>query len=415
MKADESQRSPAKVFYSWQSDLPNKTNRSLIEDALNLALKSINGAGNTSVELDQDSRGVPGSPDIPAVIFEKIRSAAVVVCDVSIVTESGAPRPSPNPNVLVELGYAYGTSGPIRVVSILNEATGSITDLPFDVSRRRVVTYRMSEEDQPATARNGLAKKLTSQIQAILAEAPTQNAPLGIEELEATFASRRSEFQSHLQHASEDTGSALLGLRATLAPTLKIQVDYRASYEIVASLNRSVEAQAGGKILKPTLPFCDTVKHPKPMYRGVSQELSLAGELSHQFHVFENGVIDCWWIDRHHEGILSAEWVVAFLVSACRVVRAVLSDAQQDVEYRLELEIHSPGRPGTQLHPYSDLYWRPKTAELANPLTLPWYEVSISTMNYLISNVLRDIFNSAGVDPPELRVALDEEIEAPST
>ena len=30
------------IFYSWQSDLPSKTNRSFIEDAIKKALKSIN-------------------------------------------------------------------------------------------------------------------------------------------------------------------------------------------------------------------------------------------------------------------------------------------------------------------------------------------------------------------------------------
>ena len=30
------------IFYSWQSDLPSKTNRNFIEDAIKKALKSIN-------------------------------------------------------------------------------------------------------------------------------------------------------------------------------------------------------------------------------------------------------------------------------------------------------------------------------------------------------------------------------------
>src|SRR6266446_2290788 len=69
------QRGPtvnARVFYSWQSDLPNATNRGFIEKALEEAAKSIRAEGSISVDpvIDRDTAGVPGSPDIASTILE---------------------------------------------------------------------------------------------------------------------------------------------------------------------------------------------------------------------------------------------------------------------------------------------------------------------------------------------------------
>ena len=62
------------IFYSWQSDLPNKTNRGFIEEALEKAVKSIRSDNTIEVELviDRDTKDIPGSPDISKTILEKI-------------------------------------------------------------------------------------------------------------------------------------------------------------------------------------------------------------------------------------------------------------------------------------------------------------------------------------------------------
>ena len=61
-----------KIFYSWQSDLANPTNRGLIGFALEDAAKSLRTIEVEPV-LDRDTRGVPGSPDIA-----NIRSLSVM-------------------------------------------------------------------------------------------------------------------------------------------------------------------------------------------------------------------------------------------------------------------------------------------------------------------------------------------------
>jgi hypothetical protein len=67
-----------KIFYSWQSDLANATNRGFIEKALENAAKFIRNDDSIKVEpvIDRDTKDVPGSPDIAHTIFDKIEPSA---------------------------------------------------------------------------------------------------------------------------------------------------------------------------------------------------------------------------------------------------------------------------------------------------------------------------------------------------
>jgi hypothetical protein len=138
----------SKVFYSWQSDLPEATNFDFIESSLRIATRSIRDDDSISVEpvIDRDTAGVPGAPDIAATIFEKIEESDVFVCDVSIINAGAGGRPTSNPNVLIELGYALKTHGPERIILVMNRAFGSPELLPFDLRMKRVVTYELAAD-----------------------------------------------------------------------------------------------------------------------------------------------------------------------------------------------------------------------------------------------------------------------------
>jgi hypothetical protein len=113
------------IFYSWQADLPASTNRTLVEDALRLAVKDVAAEDTVDViTIERDVCGNPGAPDISATIFEMIANSDVFVGDVSIVHRAESGRFIPNPNVLVELGFAVGTLGWERVVMVANESYG---------------------------------------------------------------------------------------------------------------------------------------------------------------------------------------------------------------------------------------------------------------------------------------------------
>ena len=172
------------VFYSWQRDLPNATNRGLIEDALDAALADLKKADpRAAVDAapDRDTQGVAGSPDIVSTIFGKIDAAAVFVADVSIVSARDAERPSPNPNVLVEWGYAMRALGPGRVVSVFNTHFGAVETLPFDLRGRRVLTYECDPNvPERASVRRRLSAALKDSIASCLTEASASSSSIAI-------------------------------------------------------------------------------------------------------------------------------------------------------------------------------------------------------------------------------------------
>lgn len=174
------------VFYSWQSDLPNACNRGFIHDALASAAAAITADNSIAVEpvIDRDTQGVPGSPDIASTIFAKITASDVFVADVSSVIRTQA-RATPNPNVLIELGYALKSLGPERVILVFNRAFGKIEELPFDLRARRVLTYEMPATGTPrGPERKQLEKQLDTAIRTALAHQHASPSPPSIPALE---------------------------------------------------------------------------------------------------------------------------------------------------------------------------------------------------------------------------------------
>jgi hypothetical protein len=137
-----------RVFDSWQSDLQNNTNRGVVKSCIEKALDEIRKDKTIPFEPEYDTaiRKESGSPHIATRIFRKIRKTCAVVSDVSIVYPG--KKPAPNPNVLVELGYAARAIGWPRVVMVMNTAFGGKDggpaepkDLPFDIGYRYRVLY----------------------------------------------------------------------------------------------------------------------------------------------------------------------------------------------------------------------------------------------------------------------------------
>ena len=142
-----------RVFYSWQTDLPDVVNLRLIRNALNQAANVINSDHEMSlhVVVDEATRDVPGSPDIKDSIFRKIREADAFVCDLTKVAEvrngTREARKYCNPNVAIELGYAIRVLGWHRIIVVFNQAYGAVpADLPFDVRSHRCSIYRCNVE-----------------------------------------------------------------------------------------------------------------------------------------------------------------------------------------------------------------------------------------------------------------------------
>jgi hypothetical protein len=168
------------IFFSWQSDLPNATNRGFIQTALENAASIIASDQTVTIEpvIDRDTLGVPGSPDIAHTILSKITASDAFVADVSIVARD-TKRAVPNPNVLIELGYALKALGHERVIMVFNRAFGKIEELPFDLRARRVLTYEMPEESASrSTERKALEKSVEAAIRsAVPLSVPAREEP----------------------------------------------------------------------------------------------------------------------------------------------------------------------------------------------------------------------------------------------
>jgi hypothetical protein len=241
------------IFYSWQSDLPNRTNRSFIQQALENVTKGIRSDDSVDVEpvVDRDTQGVPGSPDIAKTIFQKIASADIVVADVSFINPSQQGRRTPNPNILLELGYALHALGDERVILVFNTAYGTLEGLPFDLRMRRVMPFSMPETGQERSSeRRALESKLDEAIRVALGSIkPAPSVSLLSEALESVeklapnrvLVVRRlwAEIQGRIQATrpkSVSEGATTQDLLDAIAATLDVAVDYTRLAATIATM-----------------------------------------------------------------------------------------------------------------------------------------------------------------------------------
>lgn len=157
-----------KLFYSWQSDLPNNTNRGYINNCIEKASKKIYEVNNSISEysIDSDSRDESGTPDLVSSIFSKIDECDIFIADISIINTTSNQRKTPNPNVLIELGYASKALGWDNILCLFNSEYGKIEELPFDIRFRKPIQYNTSQDKSAAKKR--LISDLYTGIQSIV-------------------------------------------------------------------------------------------------------------------------------------------------------------------------------------------------------------------------------------------------------
>lgn len=182
-------------------DAPRKINKDFIHSALIRAVGKlsdeldISAAERGEIEVDQDTQGVLGSPDIVRVILEKIAASRVVVADVSLVSTGKEGKKHINSNVAIELGYTYGKLGDEAVLKVMNTQFGVAADLPFDLRTRRHPVQYSLEPNSDADTIASEQKKLAGQLAAILKqylEKPLTLSKTG--HTETTSTSKRGSF-----------------------------------------------------------------------------------------------------------------------------------------------------------------------------------------------------------------------------
>ncbi len=157
-----------KVFWSWQNDYEPKTNRKFIRAALGEAVNRVGDELGLEAaerpELDHDTKSTPGMAEITGTILGKISESAVFVADLTPIGVSPGGKALPNPNVLIELGWALKCVGADRIIAIMNTATGYGPEaLPFDIRHRRAMPYALAPDASPAD-RKKIRKQLTDEL-----------------------------------------------------------------------------------------------------------------------------------------------------------------------------------------------------------------------------------------------------------
>lgn len=166
------------IFYSWQTDADRKINKDFIHDALVAAIKEINSDISLSeadrrdglLTLDQDTKGILGSPPIAETILKKIAVADVVVLDVSLVASGREQKRHINSNVAIELGYALGKRGYEPLLKVMNTYFGDFEKLPFDLKDRRHPVGYYFPPNATKVQIDTERKKLARELKTILGE-----------------------------------------------------------------------------------------------------------------------------------------------------------------------------------------------------------------------------------------------------
>jgi hypothetical protein len=159
-----SQTIPLKLFFSWQADAPTSNCRNFIETALKQALVRVaasieveSAVRDAGIEIDRDTLDAAGWAPIVDTIFRKIDAAAIFVPDLTFVaTRLDGKRPSSNPNVLVECGWALKSLKHERILPVMNVRYGSPGGeaMPFNMRHlRHPIQYELDESADTETRR----------------------------------------------------------------------------------------------------------------------------------------------------------------------------------------------------------------------------------------------------------------------
>ncbi|CAM3606867.1 TIR domain-containing protein [Zobellia roscoffensis] len=123
--------------------------------------------------MDKDTQKLAGSPNIVDSIFKKIKNSDIFICDVTIINNNLISKifnnkKTPNPNVLIELGYAINHLGWERIICVINNSICKIEDLPFDIKQNRISQYSPKEKKNLENLMNGAINRIIDNYDDIL-------------------------------------------------------------------------------------------------------------------------------------------------------------------------------------------------------------------------------------------------------
>ncbi len=172
------------VFLSWQDDTDKKNGHYFLKAVLKEVCEQIQGdtsldEADRDVMPDSDTQGVPGHTLIIPTILEKIDAASVFVADVTYTgTVAEGSKATPNPNVLLEFGWAWKNKQR-NMVSVMNTAFGHPKNvpLPFDLGFARWPTFFHLAESASNKDRELEKSRLVPILKTIILECLKEPSP----------------------------------------------------------------------------------------------------------------------------------------------------------------------------------------------------------------------------------------------
>lgn len=138
-----------KLFFSWQSE--DTKSRKVLEKSLQDTIKTLGNKGIV-LEIDHSTLGESGLPSIDQTILRKIDSCDIFLADITPVCNykvtlgngTQVTKEVPNPNVLLELGYAMSALGVGYVIVAAHQGTWIPANMPFDINHRTIYSFSSS-------------------------------------------------------------------------------------------------------------------------------------------------------------------------------------------------------------------------------------------------------------------------------
>ncbi|MBO4875544.1 MAG: hypothetical protein J5542_09570 [Bacteroidales bacterium] len=155
------------IFYSWQKSTLPKENKQKILNCLENAVGKLKN-DEFEIIIDEDSRNTTREDSIDYIILQKIPNCDFFVGDITPVAKDDKGKPIPNPNVMLELGYAAKAIGWSRCLLVWNTKYGDLNQAPFDIRNRSIITYNSTSSNDIDFY--GILKKKIEQYDQILLE-----------------------------------------------------------------------------------------------------------------------------------------------------------------------------------------------------------------------------------------------------
>lgn len=151
------------IFYSWQSDTPQSD--LIIKSSFERFVANYELREGIHFDIVYSTHGVSTDNTIDNRLFEQIENCDLFLADLTPSTNyqkveangQTVQKEAPNPNVLIELGYAYGTMGPGYVAMVALQDTWSMANMPFDINHRDIYQFAQDGFDLNAALNNAVS------------------------------------------------------------------------------------------------------------------------------------------------------------------------------------------------------------------------------------------------------------------